>query len=184
MGRLNIIEKNKLIINDFFIETGTFMGESLHFATTLPFKKIYSCDVNFKYVEKAKQKFKNDNRVEIHHGSSHLILSKIIDPKISTTFWLDAHWQNNHPDEIDFEVGECPLMKELEIIFSQPWLKPPLVLIDDAAWFLYHNENRNLYRKGYKTEQWPTYNDIINYLPQGTTNKLINDVIWVHGIKI
>ena len=69
MGRLNVIEKNKLIINDFFIETGTFMGESLHFATTLPFKKIYSCDVNFKYVEKAKQKFKNDNRVEIHHGS-------------------------------------------------------------------------------------------------------------------
>lgn len=41
-----------------------------------------------------------------------------------------------------------------------------------------------LSRKGYKIEQWPTYDDIINFLPKGMNYRLVNDVIWIQPIKM
>lgn len=185
MGRLWKNVKNlRFIESDVFIETGTFMAESLRFAASMNFQKILSCDVCQDYVDKAKENFKEDSRVHILCGSSHRLLNSMIDPYKKTTFWLDAHWQNNHVSEIDEEATECPLMKELKVIFETKWIKAPLILIDDASWFLFHNKNRQQPRKGYRIHQWPTYDDIKNSAPPGFNVNIKNDVIWMQPIAL
>ena len=42
-----------------FIETGTFSGEGIQCALDAGFEKIYSCDINSEYVERAKEKYKD-----------------------------------------------------------------------------------------------------------------------------
>jgi hypothetical protein len=87
MGRIKThIENYKKIINDVFIETGTFKGESLSFASTLPFKELHSCDVSLRHYLNAKDKFKLNEKIKLYLESSHTLLKKIIDPNKSTTF--------------------------------------------------------------------------------------------------
>ena len=188
MGRLrNNIRNYSRIIADVFIETGTFQGESLGFACSLPFQKLISCDVSFQHYENAKNKFKEDKRVFLHHESSYTLLKKIIDPTKSTTFWLDGHWQNVNNHEIDSSGLECPLLEELKQIFSFSWIKKPLILIDDASHYPITNEDKKKYRSGFKMDQWPSLIEIKNMIPPDYNFEITRDVIWIsnkHTIKL
>jgi hypothetical protein len=180
MGRLKThIKNHSSIIADVFIETGTFKGESLDFACSLPFQKLISCDVSFQHYENAKNKFKEDKRVFLHHESSYTLLKKIIDPTKSTTFWLDGHWQNVNKHEMDSSGLECPLLEELKQILSFSWIKKPLILIDDASHYPITNEDKKKYKSGYKINQWPSLIEIKNMIPSNYNFEIIHDVIWI-----
>lgn len=183
MGRIEThIKDHKRIFNEVFIETGTYKGDSLNFASSLPFKKLISCDVSKIHFENAKKRFKNNKKIHLYHESSHTLLKKIIDPKKSTTFWLDGHWQNKHKSEIDKNATECPLIAELKQIFSFSWEKFPLILIDDASHYPKNFKDKNKKRFGYKMNQWPSINEIKKVIPKFYQFRIENDVVWLYHI--
>ena len=50
MGRLKThVKDHESIINEIFIETGTFEGESLEFAASLPCNELHSCDLSLRH---------------------------------------------------------------------------------------------------------------------------------------
>lgn len=156
---------------DIFIETGTYLGESLAIAATQPYLSLHSCDIVEQYIIDARQKFQNDSRVLLHHGSSPEILAQIIRRDVATTFWLDAHFQGNGEHEQDASVGECPLLKELEVIFSDDWTIWPYVLIDDAKMFV------DL-PSGFSINAWPSLSQIVRLLPKHYQILIQSDVIY------
>lgn len=185
MGRIKThIENYESIINDVFIETGTFKGESLEFAATLPFKELYSCDVSKRHYVNAKEKFKSNEKIKLYLESSHTLLKKIIDCSKTTTFWLDGHWQNINADEINHDATECPLKIELEHIFSFKWIKPPLILIDDAEHYPKHDIDKLKYKSGYNMNQWISHEEIKKIMPIGYNFKIRKDVIWLYSILL
>jgi hypothetical protein len=157
-------------VSDVFIETGTFNGDTLEAAIGAGFKDLHSIDVVEEYTEKAKAKFVEFKNVFLHCGSSPEILPRIIDPSRSTTFWLDAHYQAYKENEIDLKYGECPLVEELKVVFSNNWVFPPIVLIDDAHMF-------ECARPCFKAEDWPSLEVIQSLLPEGYQLKKLDDIL-------
>lgn len=167
---------------DVFVETGTFRGESLALALRAGFKHVHSvewCDGNF---ESCLERFCGDERVSLYHGSSPLVLASLC-PLLArsgsaVTFWLDAHYQAVSELESDLNVGQCPLLAELGMIFSCEWVVPPLVLIDDAhcfrdmAWPF-----QNAVGVGFRRGDWPLLSDIKDLLPPGFSCGEFDDVL-------
>ena len=118
------------IVGDPFIETGTFQGETLENARIAGFKVLHSIEVFEPNFTAALQKFVDWPQVQLHLGSSPDVLPTIINPELTTTFWLDAHFQGGDVRECDPVYGECPLLAELEAIFAIQWAIMPLILID------------------------------------------------------
>lgn len=155
---------------DVFIETGTFRGDTLSAAASAGFKELHSIDIVEEYTETAKLKFKDFDNVFLHCGSSPEVLQKIIDFNRPTTFWLDAHYQAYKENEIDPKYGECPLIQELDVIFSKSWTFSPIVLIDDAHMF-----ERSM--PCFKASDWPNLENIQNHFPVGYQIKKLDDVL-------
>lgn len=157
-------------VSDVFIETGTFNGDTLSSAVNAGFKELHSIDIVEEYTENAKLRFKDFDNVFLHCGSSPEVLQNIIDVKKSTTFWLDAHYQAYKENEIDPKYGECPLLQELDAIFSKSWLSSPIILIDDAHMF----EGAT---PCFKESDWPNLKTIQEHLPTGYQVKKIDDIL-------
>jgi hypothetical protein len=121
------------LIRPLFIETGTGEGNTLYHASQV-FERCISIEQNEKAYLLAKERFKDTPTIELHHGHSPLILPRILDPQVPTTFWLDAHY---HGQGVTLcpDGGECPLAAELRAIMRAPWNTPPLVAIDDSFMF-------------------------------------------------
>ena len=109
--------------NDVFIETGTWMGGGIRVAIACGFPLIYSIEKSDKLFNRATEKFKNNDNVEIIKGDSAeqlpLLLERI---DCRATFWLDAH------------IPDCPLLEELAAIGAHP-IKEHTILIDDRRIF-------------------------------------------------
>ena len=143
MWQIDTIKKYKNTIN-CFVETGTWQGDGIQVALDLGFDIVYSCDIDLPNIEKANIRFLNKN-VNLTHSSSAQFLKKII-PKLNdpSLIWLDAHVMadhtgvvfSNHQLELvkNLNVGVCPLMEELEIIFKYAKI-PHTILIDDYHCF-------------------------------------------------
>jgi hypothetical protein len=181
MGRLKThIKDHESIVNEIFIETGTFEGESLEFAASLPFSEIHSCDVSLRHYQNAVEKFKDEPRIKLYLASSHTLLQTIIDPDKTTTFWLDGHWQNNTSDELCPEASECPLEAELRQIFSFNWKTRPVILIDDANHYPKTKDDKEFNKAGFRMEQWISIEEIESMAPSEYNFKIENDVIWIY----
>jgi|TARA_B100000035_G_scaffold305032_1_gene305406 5S rRNA maturation endonuclease (ribonuclease M5) len=126
-----------------FIETGTFSGEGIQCALDAGFEKIYSCDINSEYVERAKEKYK-DYDVTVENLESQDFLEKIL-PTIDerVVIFLDAHSMPHDvydksrgfgDDTVKEGVGPCPLEKELNAIKKHP-IKDHIIMIDDFHCF-------------------------------------------------
>ena len=114
--------------NDFFIETGSFIGDAINSAIITGFQTIISIELADKYYNIAKNRFKDNNSVTIYQGESHKLLPNIlknIDTNI--TFWLDGHHSGG-----DTGLGEywAPLMQELDAIKNHH-IKTHTIIIDD-----------------------------------------------------
>ncbi|MBI3442657.1 MAG: hypothetical protein HY007_02735 [Candidatus Sungbacteria bacterium] len=117
-----------------FIETGTHKGDMVD-AVKRHFRKAYSIELGDELWRKARERFKDENHIEIVHGDSSEMLSRILahirEPVI---FWLDAH--DSRGDTVRGKTI-TPIEEELEQIFNHP-VKNHVILIDDARDFTGH----------------------------------------------
>ena len=110
-----------------FVETGTYLGEGIE-NVLFDFDEIHSIELNSKFVNNAKKKFKNYYHVNIHHGDSSSILEtlKINEPVI---FYLDAHYSGGKTSLGIIGDNGCPLLRELSILGKRKF--NDIIIIDD-----------------------------------------------------
>lgn len=114
--------------NNYFIETGSYIGNGIAQAIDAGFKHIISIELSYKYFVLCKNKFQNYSFVNIIHGDSCKILSNVISYiREPITFWLDGHYSSG-----DTAIGQypSPLMQELDSI-SNHLIKNHTIIIDD-----------------------------------------------------
>jgi hypothetical protein len=125
----------KNYINDIFIETGTYYGETAKIATNLGFKKVITIELQDHLQKIAKEKC-NNLKIDFHLGDSPIILSEIL-PKIDSkiTFWLDAHMDGcNIIPNVTPDIRKCPLIEELSVIKNHH-RNDHTIIIDDVRLF-------------------------------------------------
>lgn len=177
MGSLtNFTHYGKTLVRDVFIETGSYVGETLARAVASGFRSCHSIDVSQHHYDTCRRRFAAQPHVQLHLGSSPDILRRIIDPSRATTFWLDAHYQGQGDDELDINGCECPVLSELVVILSTPWAVKPLILIDDAYLFTdtYWASCGITKRHG---DTWPRLIQIIALTPPDYTWCVVNNEI-------
>ena len=126
----NVLKK---YYNELFVETGTYLGDSVELALNVGFKKIISVEIDSELQEKNYQKFKkeiDEEIVELIIGDTSELMDDIVN-KINkqATFWLDAH-----VDLGKCGIKKCPIFDELESISKSP-IKTHTILIDDLRCF-------------------------------------------------
>ena len=121
--------KNKFH-TEILVETGTYLGEMVE-AQLNNFSKIISIELSKEFYKKAKQKFKNNSKVEILQGDSGKKLNEVV-PLLNrpALFWLDGHYSHGKTAKGE---KECPVPEELKAILKSSL--PHIILIDDAQLF-------------------------------------------------
>jgi len=118
-------EKFKLKI---LVETGTYYGDMVE-AMKNDFDKIYSIELSKELFNKAKKRFKGENKISLIHGDSATEIKKVVDSlKEPALFWLDGHYSGGETAKGD---KYTPLYEELMHIFNAK-TKGHVILIDDA----------------------------------------------------
>lgn len=117
---------------DIFVETGTYMGDTVKLALGAGFNRIYSCELNEGLYKNCVDLFKDNTNVTILLGDSidclKDILTRIEGP---ATFWLDAHASG---ELIGGKSGGSPVLDELELI-AEHSCKEHTIFIDDRRLF-------------------------------------------------
>lgn len=152
---MSVLTNYEGIVRDRFVETGTFEGTTLALAAE-HFEECLSCEIDRANVVKALTKFYGVPNVRLYNLDSKTFLRDVLDHRIPTTFWLDAHYDGK---ALPSPLPECPILDELFEITRLNWRTPPIILIDDAEIFL----GDGLFAKnpGYwKREEWPTLDEI------------------------
>ena len=133
-----LIQKNNASV---FIETGTLHGEGIIHAMKYGFKRIISIEIIPELADKAKQKYKNHNNIEIIEGDSSEVIESIANSLDGNTiFWLDAHFpgcdsEHKTYDDIkklDYDTN-LPLKKEIDVL-SKRISKYKDTLVCDDLW--------------------------------------------------
>lgn len=120
-------------------ETGTGLGDGVHFAAYYAFDAIYSVEIHPDIAGTARDRFAADPRVHILNETSEAALARVL-PTIArdrpVLFWLDAHFPGadfgyaGYKDEKD-DDRRLPLERELALIAK---LRNPcrdVILVDD-----------------------------------------------------
>jgi hypothetical protein len=124
-----------------FIETGTYLGDTLAAIASNREIECQSIELSVEYFEAAKKRFVNYSNVNLIQGDSSVVLAKLIKNVNSPTlFWLDGHYSGG-----DTARGylHTPIKKELEAIFEST-VKDHVILIDDARYFNGTNDYPNI----------------------------------------
>jgi hypothetical protein len=114
--------------NKFFVETGTYLGDSVQLALDAGFEHVVSIELSEKYCALAQTRFWNNPKVRIYNGDSGMVLLDIIkDIQEPITFWLDGHYSKG-----DTAIGKycTPLMIELMQISKHP-INTHTIMVDD-----------------------------------------------------
>jgi len=116
---------------DIFIETGTFIGNSL-IGLKDEFSSLYSIELDPGIYQIARKRLIDYPHVKIIQGDSSKILPGIIkDLSQPAIFWLDAHYSSGVTAKGELQT---PVVKELKGIFSHH-IKRHCILIDDVKDF-------------------------------------------------
>jgi len=152
---------------NFFVETGTFLGDSLADARKI-FTSCYSIEIAEEYYLKAKERFGKAEGIHLLLGSSSEKLKEIDYSKTSAAlFWLDAHYSGG----ITGGENNCPLLDEIQYISSLPVDK--YIFIDDARFVL----------SPYQGERYCEIEQLFSILPRDNYNVIINDIVISVPIK-
>lgn len=120
--------------NSIFVETGSYWGDGIQVALDTGFDKIISLECNEIYYNHCLNRFSNQKNVQLYLGDSSVDLFDIIkDIDEPVTFWLDAHFMCNDPEQnLDNHPGKgkIPLIDELAQIKNHH-LNNHSILIDD-----------------------------------------------------
>lgn len=99
---------------DVFVETGTYLGDTVRLAKHCGFKMIHSIELDEELCKRATDMFKDDPSITIWHGDSVDCLPSILQTFTGpATFWLDAHASGEFPGG---RTGGSPVIDELKII--------------------------------------------------------------------
>ena len=114
-----------------FVETGTFLGETLY-AVRNSFDKLISIEIDNAFASKAINRFKHWKKITVHCGDSGELLPSILnDIKDRTLFWLDGHYSGGYTSRGKLDT---PIEAELNAIFKHS-IKSHVILIDDSHCF-------------------------------------------------
>ncbi len=122
-----------------FVETGTGIGISLHYAATFPFAILHTCECEPDLAKAVQSLFQDDPRIHIHTKTSEDMLQSILPslpPDQSTIFWLDAHFpgadytKRGYTDERNEDL-RLPLERELQLISTHRPNANDVIIIDD-----------------------------------------------------
>ena len=153
-----------------FVETGTFQGNTTAILANM-FGCVHTVERSEELFVAARQKLAGQPNVELHHGSSPTVLTKL-SPSLtgkSVGYWLDAHWCGSNTAGHD---DECPLLAEIASIGRVN--SRSVVLIDDARLFLAAPP------LPHDASQWPDLTEIISALTRLSPDhriSVINDII-------
>lgn len=153
----------------FFVETGTYLGETALWASQ-NFERVITIEKSNFYWTASQEKYSNLKNVQFLLGDSREVLKGLI-PQLAfpAIFWLDAHWSGGHTFGQD---DECALLGELEAINRSDIEN--FILIDDARLFL-----SPPYRP-YSANYWPDISTTIKILNPDEHERyvvIIEDVI-------
>ena len=122
------LELFKKYVSEYFVETGSYVGNGIQFAIDAGFKNIYSIELSDKYIEHCQKRFLDNKVVKIFKGDSGIVLYDIIkDIENRITFWLDGH---HSCGDTALGCAWTPLMHELDLIARHP-RKDHIIMIDD-----------------------------------------------------
>ncbi|OUR72766.1 hypothetical protein A9Q78_06020 [Methylophaga sp. 41_12_T18] len=157
---------------DVFVEGGTYQGGTAAVMSNI-FSKVYTIENSEVMYEKAKEKLKQYSNVSMLKGDTRAHLHGILENNDNILFWLDAHWSGG---DTYGKSDECPLIKELEIIFN--YEKNCVILIDDARLFLAPPPLPHDYK------EWPSLSDITKVIPADWDLVEYEDVIYLYSKNI
>jgi len=115
-----------------FVETGTYLGDTLAYISQ--FEGIYATSIELQnaYFCEAENRFAKHKNINLLRGDSGKILPKIVlEIKEPTLFWLDGHYSGGNTGKGNLNT---PVSAELDSILNSP-IKGHVVLIDDARCF-------------------------------------------------
>lgn len=140
------VVKRKIILvyakkyqSEIFVETGTFLGDTVETMKT-HFLELFSIELADKLATSATERFKNEKHINIISGDSSKILPSLCKQlNKPTLFWLDGHYSSNfYIGETYIETAkglkETPIMEELRTILEHG-IRNNVILIDDARCF-------------------------------------------------
>jgi len=114
-----------------FVETGTYLGETLGYIAKSQVK-CTSIELSQELYEKACKRFKRNKNIRLIQGDSSVklpgLLEKIDQPVL---FWLDGHWSGGITASAE---SHTPISSELLAILNHR-VKNHIILIDDARCF-------------------------------------------------
>jgi hypothetical protein len=157
-----------------FIETGTFMGDTIQ-SLLNEFKFLYSIELSEGLAHRAQERFKQHHSVKIINGSSDIelkgILKELTEPAL---FWLDGHYSGEFMYNDEFVKTakgtlNTPVINELELILNSDLVH--IILIDDARMFNGTEDYptirtlKNMVKKGRIKRKLLVKRDIIRILP-------------------
>jgi hypothetical protein len=162
--------------NTVFIETGTYMGDTVEYVKN-QFSKVFSIELSQELAEKARQRFSAESKISIVQGDSATQLGNILQSvNAPCLLWLDGHYSS------EFWVGdkyvvtakgvkETPILEELRQVANHS-IKNHVILIDDARLFVGKNDYPPMSElRSFVAANFPGYsiaakNDIIRILPK------------------
>jgi hypothetical protein len=113
------------------VETGTYYGDMVE-AMRDVFERIYSIELSRELHEKARERFKGAEHIELICGDSSVELGQIMrtldQPAL---FWLDGHYSGGETAQGD---KDTPIREELSRILDAPD-RGHVIIIDDARCF-------------------------------------------------
>lgn len=122
--------------NPIFLETGSYNGDGIAYALKCGFERVISIEIDEAWYAKCLNKYAGNNKVELYHGDSQLLLTGILTTvNRPCTFWLDAHVINKK--QLPKLNNPVPLIQELNVIEEHVHHKnlKHTILIDDIRNF-------------------------------------------------
>jgi hypothetical protein len=148
------------------IETGTYLGDMVH-AMRKTFSTIISFELDQTLAAQARERFANDNQIEIVQGDSGKLLGeRLANINEPCLFWLDGHYSGGITARGTLET---PIKNELAAILSHP-IDGHVILIDDARCFTGEND-------------YPTLDELKSFVAERKPNhkfSVEHDVIRIH----